>query len=69
MNAIRHIAVAVLLLGTAWAQGGSTPALPNDLPKAGVLKPPSSPNVEQQKLKNGLQIWLVQRPELPKVAF
>jgi len=69
MNAIRHIAVAVLLLGTAWAQGGSTPALPNDLPKAGVLKPPSSPNVEQQKLKNGLQVWLVQRPELPKVAF
>jgi predicted Zn-dependent peptidase len=73
MNAIRHIAIAVLLTGTMWAQEKAAPtaapALPKDLPKAGELKPPSSPTVDQQKLKNGLTVWLVQRPELPKVAF
>jgi zinc protease len=73
MKAIRNIAIAVLLTATMWAQEApapsAAPALPKDLPKAGELKPPSSPTVDQQKLKNGLTVWLVQRPELPKVAF
>ncbi|HVZ18569.1 MAG TPA: pitrilysin family protein [Terriglobales bacterium] len=68
MKAIRQTAVALLFASTLWAQG-SRPPLPADLPKAGVLKPPTSPAVEQHKLKNGLDVWLVQRPELPKVAF
>jgi len=75
MKTIRQIAVLVTLAGGMWAQQSaapapsSTPALPADLPKAGMLKPPASPAVEEYQLKNGMRVWLVQRPELPKVAF
>lgn len=71
MNIIRPIATILLLTSSLFAQKqrSSTPALPPDLPKAGVLKPPVSPAVEEHTLKNGMRVWLVERPELPKVAF
>jgi len=77
MRFLTQIAIVSVLAGGLWAQQSaapaptptSTPALPMELPKAGVLKPPISPAVEEHQLKNGMRVWLVQRPELPKVAF
>ena len=47
----------------------SHPALPAGLPPAGPLKPVVSPPVDEQKLPNGMTVWMVQRSELPKVVF
>ncbi len=47
----------------------ATPSLPAGLPGAGPMKPVVSPAVDEHKLKNGLTVWMVQRPELPKVVF
>ncbi|MGZ4790069.1 MAG: M16 family metallopeptidase, partial [Terriglobales bacterium] len=69
MRNFQQIAVVLLFVSALWAQQSGRPPLPTDLPKAGVLKAPSSPGIEQHKLKNGVEVWLVQRPELPKVAF
>ncbi len=43
--------------------------LPKDLPPYGALKPFTPPNVRQEKLPNGLTLWLVPEPGFPKVAF
>lgn len=69
MRALLFIAIVLLLTPALYAQKSSEPALPAALPKAGVLKPPASPKVSEHVLKNGMHVWLVQRPELPKVAF
>jgi predicted Zn-dependent peptidase len=64
------ISIATLLLTAGLAaQESPQPKLPKELPSAGEVKAPASPVVEAHKLKNGLEIWLVQRPDLPKVAL
>jgi zinc protease len=75
MKTLLNLIAALLFASVAYAQQSAEaktpaePALPKDLPPAGVVKAPSSPAVEARQLKNGLRIWLVQRPELPKVAL
>lgn len=43
--------------------------LPKAMPPYGALKPFVAPQVTEQKLPNGLTIWLVARPGFPKVAI
>lgn len=70
MKKLRPIFAVLLLLGASYAQKTpSVPSLPAGLPPSGPLKPVTSPAVEERQLDNGMRIWLVQRPELPKVAF
>lgn len=75
MKNILTLIAAMLFLSASFAQQSAEPktpaepALPKDLPSAGVVKPPTSPAVQEHQLKNGMRVWLVQRPELPKVAL
>jgi zinc protease len=69
MKTFQHVVAALWLAAGLWAQQSSAPKLPADLPSAGALKAPASPVVEEHQLKNGMSIWLVNRPGLPKVAF
>ena len=60
----------LLLLGAAAAFGaGKEQPLPKDMPPYGALKPFVAPQVTEQKLANGLTVWLVARPGFPKVAI
>jgi len=43
--------------------------LPKDLPPYGPLKPVEAPRVIQERLENGMTIWLTPIPGFPKVAF
>ncbi len=70
MKRFRCVAVALgLLMLPAIAQESKEPPLPKDLPPYGALKPFTPPNVQQEKLPNGLTLWLVPEPGFPKVAF
>lgn len=59
--------VCAVALGSFAEQ--KAPTLPKDLPPYGPLVPFRSPRVEVKKLANGFTLWLVPRPEFPKVAF
>ena len=69
MKAFQHVLAALWLASGLCAQQASSPKMPADLPPAGALKAPASPAVEERQLKNGMSVWLVNRPGLPKVAF
>ena len=70
MKTLRQLAIVLFLLGSLVAQKApGPPALPAELPPAGPLKPVVSPPIVQQKLANGMSVWMVQRAELPKVDF
>ena len=43
--------------------------LPKDLPPYGPLKTIAAPRVTQQRLENGMTIWLAPTPGFPKIAF
>ncbi len=49
--------------------GAKEEPLPKDLPPYGPIKSLPSPKVEAIQLPNGLTLWLVPRPGVPKVAF
>src|SRR5947207_10153805 len=61
-----------LLFALALAQcsfGAEKTTLPKDLPPYGALKPYVPPPVTQQKLSNGLTLWMVPQRGFPKVAL
>jgi zinc protease len=63
------LAVIFMLLLSVAAQAQKEAPLPKDLPPYGnqpAFKPPS---VNAEKLDNGLTVWLVAEPGLPKVTF
>jgi zinc protease len=61
------IATAALVLAGA-AQATTVP-LPAELPPFGKDKPLAVPNITQQTLPNGLQVWVVPRNGIPRVDF
>ncbi len=68
----RTIFLCLLVLALVFptlAQESKEPPLPKDLPPYGALKPFTPPKVQQEKLPNGLTLWLVPEPGFPKVAF
>lgn len=69
MKILAKVLAIGALAATCFGQASSKPALPPDLPPAGPLKAVTAPAVQQQKLKNGMTVWLVQRTALPKVIF
>lgn len=63
------LAVIFILVLSAAAQAQKEAPLPKDLPPYGnqpAFKPPA---VKAEKLDNGLTVWLVAEPGLPKVTF
>ncbi len=70
MRIVLSICAAILLIAGAWGQSTTVPSnLPPGLPPLGPLQTVTSPKVEEYRLPNGMQIWLVRRPALPKVAL
>lgn len=70
MRKIVFASAILLLAGTMFAQQGSAAhALPAGLPPLGPLHIVSMPKVKQYRLANGMQVWLVSRPDLPKVEL
>ncbi len=70
MKGYLHVFVLLLFVSALNAQQTpAVPSLPAGLPPAGALKPVTSPAVEEHQLGNGMRIWMVQRPDLPKVVF
>ncbi len=67
---IAMLALLVLLSPvSSVAQQGKEAPLPKDLPPYGATKPFKPPRVQQEKLPNGLTLWLVPEPGFPKVAL
>lgn len=58
-----------LLFAAAAAQAQKEAPLPKDLPPYGPQTPVQPPDVKVSKLDNGLTVWLVAKPGLPKVAL
>ncbi|MGC1782988.1 MAG: pitrilysin family protein [Acidobacteriaceae bacterium] len=50
-------------------QASNLPALPAALPSLGPLRTVSPPKVKEYRLANGMEIWFVQRANLPKVQM
>ena len=70
MRTVLSICAVILLIAGAWGQSTTVPPnLPPGLPPLGPLQTVTSPKVEQYRLPNGMQVWLVHRPGLPKVAL
>lgn len=66
------IAISVVLLMAASLPAQNTskvPTLPAALPPLGAARIIASPKVEKFRLGNGMEVWLVNRPNLPKVQF
>ena len=63
-----RLASAILLAGYALAVLGADIKMPPDLPPYGPLRVPEVPNVQSERLSNGLTVWLVQQNNLPKAA-
>lgn len=61
--------LAALLLAPAAAPGVEPPPLPKDLPPYAADRPLPVPSVTRERLPNGLELWLVPRAGLPKVAM
>jgi zinc protease len=62
-------AVIFMLLLAACAQAQKEAPLPKDLPPYGAQPAFQPPEVKAEKLGNGLTVWLVAQPGLPKVSF
>jgi zinc protease len=60
---------ATTLLLCAAAFGADKTPLPKDLPPYGPMKPFTPPRVTEQKLPNGLTLWLAPESGFPKVAL
>ncbi|PTT81192.1 insulinase family protein, partial [Pelomonas sp. HMWF004] len=60
------MAAALALAGMAQA---ARVELPKELPPFGKDKPLAVPNITQQTLPNGLQVWVVPRDGVPRVDF
>ncbi len=65
-RALLFLALAMTACPLAAQKG---PLLPKDLPPYGPLEPFRAPHVKIKNLKNGLTLWLVERPGFPKVAL
>ncbi len=63
------LTILLLAAATATIGAGKEQPLPKDMPPYGALKPFVAPQVTEQKLANGLAVWLVPRPGFPKVAI
>jgi zinc protease len=63
-----RLASVVLLAGSAFTALGADIKMPSDLPPYGPLRVPEAPQVQSEKLANGLTVWLVQQNNLPKTA-
>lgn len=63
------VLIILALLFVAAAQAQKEAPLPKDLPPYGPQTPAPPPDVKVSKLDNGLTVWLVARPGLPKVAL
>jgi zinc protease len=60
--------ILAFMLGTAaWAQ--KEQPLPKELPPYGPQPALQLPDVKASKLENGLTVWLVAQPGLPKISF
>lgn len=60
--------VMLLVLAAGLASAVGDAALPKDLPPFGQDKPLPVTRIEQSTLSNGLQVWIVPRPGLPRFA-
>jgi predicted Zn-dependent peptidase len=67
MKLLRILAILLSFLSCSFAQ--KEVPLPKDLPPYGPEKPLQAPQVQQEKLPNGLTVWLVSKPGLPKVSM
>lgn len=63
------LSVVFVLLFVAAAQAQKEAPLPKDLPPYGAQPAFEPPEVKATKLDNGLTVWLVAQPGLPKVSF
>jgi predicted Zn-dependent peptidase len=63
------LTVITVLLFAAAAQAQKEAPLPKDLPPYGTQPAFQAPEVRATKLDNGLMVWLVAQPGLPKVSF
>lgn len=63
------LAVIFVSLFAAAAQAQKEAPLPKDLPPYGTQPAFQPPEVKATKLDNGLTVWLVAQPGLPKVSF
>ncbi len=62
--------VLVLLLGLVAPRAYAEKAqLPPGLPPLGAMKPPAAPEIVEEKLANGMTVWLVPRAGVPKVSL
>ncbi len=60
--------IALAFISNAVA-GEKEQPLPKELPPYAPLKPFQAPKVIEEKLPNGMTLWLAPRPEFPKVAI
>ncbi|MFG6442866.1 M16 family metallopeptidase [Roseateles sp. LKC17W] len=65
----RHGLTATAALVLTGAAHAATVPLPAELPPFGKDKPLAVPNITQQTLPNGLQVWVVPRNGIPRVDF
>lgn len=68
MRRILLLLALLVLAAPVWSQDKEL-KLPPGLPASGPLEPFSSPSVQQEKLSNGLTVWLLPRTGFPKVTF
>ena len=69
MKILRTFLVILLGASCAYAQAQKEQQLPKGLPPYGPQPPLQAPEVKTSKLDNGLTVWLVSLPGLPKVAM
>jgi zinc protease len=67
MKTLGVVFAVIVLAGFTFAQ--KEVPLPKDLPPFGPEKPLQAPSVKVSKLANGMIVWLVPEPGLPKVAY
>jgi len=63
------LALIFSLLVASAAHAQKEQPVPKDLPPYGPQTPFRAPDVQASKLDNGLTVWLVAQPGLPKVSF
>ena len=63
------LTVIFILLAATCVQAQKEAPLPKDLPPYAVQPPSKVPDVKTAKLDNGLTVWMVSQPGLPKASF
>jgi len=63
------VVLAMLMITLGALAQDKLPPLPKELPPYGPLVPFHAPEVDVEKLPNGLTVWLVPRPGFPKIAL